>query len=220
MMPLCTTAISSLDTCGCALARSHPRASPIAYAHADDPLQILGARRVLHLGHPADAAHALDRAIQHGDARRVVAAILEALRPSVRIGTTLRLAMAPTIPHIGMLPRGRGRVGEPYCLKKQALPGLGTGRVQVSRRMLLASRRLAGPRRGGNPRPETILPAGVPGISRKVLRESADIRPRRSAAPRPPGSRSRRARRGRASQGRAATGTKTPPRSATTARRT
>jgi len=108
-------------------------------------------------------------------------------------------------------------VGEPYCLKKQALPAWGPGRVQVSRRHALGSRRLAGRGEEGTHDLRPFCRRGSRESAGKCSGRVPNIRPRRSAAPRPPGSRSR-ASQARPSVARTgATGTKTPPRSATTA---
>ncbi len=53
---------------------------PAGVGDADDAGEVLGPRGAFHLGHAADAAHAPDAAVQHRDAGRVIAAVLEALQ--------------------------------------------------------------------------------------------------------------------------------------------
>jgi hypothetical protein len=53
---------------------------PAGMGDAEDPLEFLGARRVLHLGHAPDAPHAADAAVEDRDAGGVVAAVLEPLQ--------------------------------------------------------------------------------------------------------------------------------------------
>src|SRR5450631_3349361 len=68
------------------------------------------------------------------------------------MGTTSRLAMAPTIPHMGKLPRRRGRErGLVLSQKNKLSPAWGPGRGGSAGAMLLASRRQPGRERGGKP---------------------------------------------------------------------
>ena len=53
---------------------------PAGVGDADDAGEVLGLDGAFHLGHAADAAHAPDAAVQHGDAGGVVAAVLEAFQ--------------------------------------------------------------------------------------------------------------------------------------------
>ena len=84
MMPLCTTATdSSVLRCGCALRSvGGPCVAQRVCAMPTLPRHRVGRERPLELRDLPRGAARLDRlAIEHGDAGRVIAAILESLQP-------------------------------------------------------------------------------------------------------------------------------------------
>ena len=165
-----------METCGWAFGSvTPPWVAQRVWAMPTMPCEVLGlAHGAFHLGHAPDAAHAPDRPVQHRDARRIVAAVLEALQALGEDGHDVTAGDgADDSAHGVAIPARGGRGGAHFLTtaggarrdaKNKALPGLGPGRVKQGG-MLLASRRPAGRGRGGNPRPEAMLrPTPAPAL--------------------------------------------------------